>query len=115
MHTVGATGFLLLSVSVDGDALGRWVREHGVSIIVIAVAALIALRLLQGFIPAAIGRTVMRDATPLIEHDLRKRAETLTSVLLGSARIAVLAIALLMVVGELGINVVPVIAGLGIG
>ena len=106
---------LLFSVTLDSDRLGQWLDDHGVSILVIASAALIALRLLQKFIPAAIARAVMRDATPPTAHDLRTRANTLTAVLLGTARVAVLAVALLMVVGELGVDVFPVIAGLGIG
>ncbi|MGH2585907.1 MAG: mechanosensitive ion channel family protein [Dehalococcoidia bacterium] len=97
------------------DALGDWAADHAVNLIIIAVATLIVLRLLGHAIPPAIRRMVMADATPLTEIDLRKRADTLTGVLLTSARITVLAIAALMVAGELGINVVPVIAGLGIG
>lgn len=99
----------------DLDLLRAWAAGHGLPILVVVVAALIAVRLLDRAIPAAITRGVMIDATPLTERDLRKRADTLTSVLLGAARIAVLLIALLMVVGEFGVNVVPLIAGLGIG
>jgi small conductance mechanosensitive channel len=106
---------LLVSLTFDTDRLWQWLGDHGVSILVIAGAALLALRLAQKFIPAAIARAVMRDAAPLTAHDLRTRANTLTAVLLGAARVAVLGIALLMVVGELGVDVVPVIAGLGIG
>ena len=100
---------------LDLDALSRWAADHAVSILVVAVAALVVVRLLERAIPATIGRAVMREATPLNERDLRKRADTLSSVLLACARAAVLVIALLMVVGEFGVNVVPVIAGLGIG
>lgn len=81
----------------------------------VAVAALIIVRVLRRAIPAGIARAVLRDATPLTESDLRKRADTLSSVLLGSAQVMVLILALLLIVEELGVNVAPVIAGLGIG
>jgi len=100
---------------MDFDALGDWAADHAVNLVIIVVATLIVLRLLGHAIPPAIRRMVMADATPLTEIDLRKRAHTLAGVLLTCARITVLAIAALMVAGELGINVVPVIAGLGIG
>ena len=101
--------------SVDTDRLRRWAEEHALSILIVVIAALVAVRLLERAIPPAIRRAVMREATPLTQADLRKRADTLSAVLLGSAKVAILAVALLMVVGEFGINVAPVIAGLGIG
>jgi moderate conductance mechanosensitive channel len=100
---------------IDTDNLGQWARDHGVQIVIIAVATLIVLRLLQRVIPPAIRRAVVVEGGSLTQPDLVKRADTLSAVLLGTARIAVLVIALLMLVGELGVNVAPVIAGLGIG
>ena len=101
-------------VELNAADIARWSEENLLSIIVIVVATLIALRVLDRVIPAAIRRAILIDVTPLTEHDLRKRADTLSSVLLGAARVAVFVIAALMVIGELGFNVVPVIAGLGI-
>lgn len=96
-------------------ALGQWLSDHGSAILVIALAATMAVRLLRRAIPAAISRAVGREASPLTAGDLTKRAATLSSVLVDSARALVLLIALVLVVDELGVNVVPVIAGLGIG
>jgi len=115
MTPVAIAGRLLVALTLDTDRLGDWLSDHGLSFVVIVVAALVSLQLLQRAIPAAIARAVMRESTPLTEHDLRKRAETLSTVLLGAARISVLVVALLMVVGELGVDILPVIAGLGIG
>lgn len=97
------------------DQFRDWLRDHGIAIVSIAVAAYIVVHMLRRAIPSGITRVVMRQATPLTETDVRKRAETLSSVLLGSAEIAVLVVALLLVIDQLGVNVAPVIAGLGIG
>jgi small-conductance mechanosensitive channel len=101
-------------VEITSGDIARWARENLVSIIVIVVATLLVLRLLDRIIPAAIRHAILVDVTSMNEHDLRKRADTLSSVLLGGARIAVIVIAALMVIGEMGFNVAPVIAGLGI-
>jgi len=100
---------------LDTGALRDWVAGHGVSVVLIVVTTLAALKLIGRIIPPAIRRAVLSQVTPATEYDLRKRADTLTAVLLGAARAAVLVVATLMIMGELGINVVPVIAGLGIG
>src|SRR5262249_10399964 len=65
--------------------------------------------------PPAIMRLVMRQSTPSTEADLAKRASTLSHVLVGAARIAVLIVTALLFVSEIGINIVPLVAGLGIG
>lgn len=106
---------MLLAAAINTDALLDWLRDHGLAIALIVVAALVALRILGRAIPPAVRRTLLADRGGLAEQDLSKRTDTLTAVLLGGGRIAVLVVAALMVVGELGIDIVPVIAGLGIG
>jgi small conductance mechanosensitive channel len=101
-------------VEISGADIARWARENLLSIIIIVIAALITIRVLERVIPAAIRRAILVDVTPLNEHDLRKRADTLSAVLFGGAKITVIIIAALMVIGELGFNLAPVIAGLGI-
>jgi small-conductance mechanosensitive channel len=105
----------ITTLDISAGALADWLGDHTVPIIITVIATLVVLRLLERTIPAAIRRMVMADATPLTEQDLAKRAHTLSAVLFGGAKIVVIGIASLMVAGELGINVVPVIAGLGIG
>ncbi|MGD9894494.1 MAG: mechanosensitive ion channel family protein [Dehalococcoidia bacterium] len=104
----------VILVEISGDDIARWARENLLSIIIIVVAALIIIRLLNRVIPAAIRRAILVDVTPLNEHDLHKRADTLSNVLLGVERTVIIIIAALMVIGELGFNLAPVIAGLGI-
>jgi small conductance mechanosensitive channel len=101
-------------VEISGDDIARWGRENLLAIAVIVGAAWLSIYVLKRVIPPAIRRAILVDVTPLNEHDLRKRADTLSSVLLGGAQIVVIIIAALMVIGEMGFNLAPVIAGLGI-
>lgn len=100
---------------MNWDPLINWLADHGVALAGIAIAAYILRRVLRHAIPPTLTRTMLREATPKTEREIRQRAETLGGVLLGTAEILVLIVALLMVVQELGVNVGPVIAGLGIG
>lgn len=97
------------------DRIGDWAGKHGAAMIGIGVAALVLVWVLRRAIPSGVQRAVLRDTTPLTEAEQRKRADTLSAVLLGSAEVVVLVITLLLMVQELGVNVAPVIAGLGIG
>jgi small-conductance mechanosensitive channel len=101
-------------VEISGADIARWGRENLLNIIVIVVAAWLSIRVLDRVIPTTIRRAILVDVTPLNEHDLQKRADTLSNVLLGGARVVIIIIAALMVISELGFNLAPVIAGLGI-
>jgi moderate conductance mechanosensitive channel len=95
--------------------LREWIVANGIATAVIVIAALIANRLLSRLIPAAIARAVVRDATPMTEGDLRKRAATLGGVVVSAVRIVIVVLALLLLAEQIGINVVPLVAGLGLG
>ena len=109
------SSILITLVSFPTRQVRQELTAHGIEIVGVALVALLVVRIVDHAIPPAIGRVVMRDATPDNRLDLRKRADTLAGVLGGAARLLVLLVALLLVADELGVNVVPVIAGLGIG
>ena len=113
LAVLGPSASILLAFSTR--ALQGWLTDHGMAILVVLVAALIVVRLLDHAIPAAIDRAVKYTGNSLTDSDLHKRADTLSAVLRGAARLAVLVVALLLIVDEFGVNVFPLIAGLGIG
>lgn len=102
-----------MEVIEDADIFSlRWLRTDGVVILVIiAVAWLVtrlarlAVRRMQGRLEAAEGLTA--------ELDLQ-RANTLTQTLHYVIRVFVWSIAFLLVLGRLGVNLGPLIAGAGI-
>lgn len=96
-------------------SLGEWAALHGKNIVIVIVLAVVAVRLLRRAAPATIRSAVMRNATPQTEMDLRKRADTLGTVTLWCAQIAIVVIGALMVLDEFGFTITPVLTGLGIG
>jgi small conductance mechanosensitive channel len=92
-----------------------WLSDHGGKVLGIFAVALVINYVLKTVVPPAIGRAVLRDTSPRLSVDLRKRADTLGSVLVRTAQTMVLLIAGLMILDELGFTVAPFLTGLGIG
>jgi small-conductance mechanosensitive channel len=65
-------------------------------------------------LPTAIRSFVFRQAPRQPEDENRKRADTLGNVLVTSGQIFIVAIAGFMVLSELGINIAPILTGVGV-
>ncbi|MEE1649313.1 mechanosensitive ion channel family protein [Brachybacterium sp. J144] len=112
------------------DSLLRWLVTSGVRIIVVLVAAAVVSGvvswLLRRFfrtmadssarLSSVTGAVVRRDARAQKAAQARReqRAETLSNVARNVARMVIWAVALVMVLSELGVNIAPVIASLGV-
>ncbi|HUR76697.1 MAG TPA: mechanosensitive ion channel family protein [Acidimicrobiales bacterium] len=79
-------------------------------LVLAAVLARLASRALHRVVGAAQRRSPLRAASPRAEQ----RAGTVADVIGNLARTAILAIAFLMALGQLGLNLAPLIAGAGI-
>ncbi len=93
--------------------LGRvvdWLLSSGLSIVVIVIITLVALKLVR-IIPNKILATFSKKA---MEEEARKRVETLNSLLNYILSATVLGIALIMILGEFGIAIGPILAAAGI-
>ena len=106
---------LPMLVDLSLAAAGDWTATHGARLALIAGLAALANYVLRRLVPPAITRAVLREATPRTEIDLRKRADTLSSVIINTAEISLLVIAAFVTLDELGFNVAPFLTGLGIG
>ena len=112
------------------DQLLRWLATSGVKIVVILVAAT-ALSVLAGWLLRRFFRTMVQYGSRLstvagtvIKRDPRsqkaaqarreQRAETLSNVARNLARAVIWSVALMMVLSEIGVNIAPVIASLGV-
>src|SRR5262249_14585063 len=104
----------LADISVSWVRLRDWLRDPGIALLGI-LAVVIAINIvLARVLPGAFSRVVLR-ASAMPDADVRKRAETLGSVLFRSAQAIVLVIGGLMMLDRLGYTVAPVLTGLGIG
>ena len=90
-----------------------WLMDHGIKIAVIIVLAFILNRVLQRIIVKAVRASVKSDENTSAEAE-KKREDTLIRIFSGTLNMLVLVVAAMMVLGEAGVEVGPLIAGAGI-
>lgn len=87
-----------------------WLLSHGVRIGLILLAAYLAGIIGRRFIK----RIVVQGVRNGTKEAMEKRQKTLVNIFSGVLKVSIWALALMMVVSELGINIGPVLAGAGI-
>jgi small-conductance mechanosensitive channel len=87
-----------------------WFLSSGITVILIIILALVALRLVR-IIPKRVLATFKKKAE---DSDEEKRLETLNSLLNYVLSATVLGIAIVMILGEFGIAIGPILAAAGI-
>ncbi len=90
----------------------QWLATHGLRMAVIVVLALVSTKIVS-FITARIEKAV-EDEDPTTLSEREKRAATLGRIIRHTWFVMVLVIALLMILNEAGIEIGPMLAGLGI-
>ncbi|MGE5348122.1 MAG: mechanosensitive ion channel family protein, partial [Actinomycetota bacterium] len=90
-----------------------WLVDHGIKIAVIIVLAFILNRVLQKIVVKAVRASVKSDENTSPDAE-KKREDTLISIFSRALNILILVIAIMMVLGEAGVEVGPLIAGAGI-
>lgn len=92
--------------------VGDWFVGPPLNIVLIALAVLVLRRIIR----RAVKRTLTRAVTHAAIRDPRAeaRATTISTVLTSSLDVTVVSLGALLVLGELGVNLAPLIAGAGI-
>jgi small conductance mechanosensitive channel len=101
-----------LAVGGSPQDLGRFLLQAGLRIGVIAIAAYIAIRF--GSAAARRFEQEMSSGSGLDVIERTKRAQTLGRLIQKTLTVAIAAIAGLMILGQLGVNITPVLTGAGI-
>jgi small conductance mechanosensitive channel len=101
------------------DGLLEWLRTSVVPVLAIVIAALIAIRIANLFVRGLVKTMFDREATEgtaqqLSAVELKKRTDTLTGLATQLIRVFIGAIAALMILGTLGLDIGPAVAGLGV-
>lgn len=96
----------------DPEELLRWLLDAGLRIVVIAVAAYLVIRI--GSAAARRFEREMSHGTGLDVIERTKRAQTLGRLLQKALSVVVTAIAALMILRELRVDITPVLTGAGI-
>jgi small-conductance mechanosensitive channel len=101
------------------DQLLAWFREPVLPIVLIVVIGLVVIRLARLFVHGVVKALLDRETTEgtaqeLSAVEVRKRMDTLETLGTNVIRLFVFLIALVMILGELDLNIGPAIAGLGV-
>src|SRR3954454_16877950 len=101
------------------DQLLAWFRDPGLPILLILGIAFVVLRIARRFVRSVVETLLDREATEgtaqeLSAVEIRKRMDTLETLGTNVIRVFVLLIAVVMILGELNLDIGPAIAGLGV-
>jgi small-conductance mechanosensitive channel len=99
---------------IDWDRVIEWLLTHGLRILLILLLAVIADLILRFVVPHIIRPAVCRQMEGKPEEEIEQRIHTLVTVLQGSGRFVVIVWALFTILPELGVNVTPILASVGI-
>ena len=107
---------LMLVLEVAGIELRpvkSWLSQHGGQIALILVLSVAAIFALGQAVPKAVASALGRRAGEL-EEEAKKRADTLSRVLVAAGEALIIIVAVFMLLSELGIDIGPLLAGAGV-
>jgi small-conductance mechanosensitive channel len=99
---------------VETSGTKDWLVDHGTRIGLILFISVVALFLLGIALPRAIKAFVAREAPGQPEEEIQKRAQTLTRVLVATGQVFIILITGFIILSEVGINIAPALAGVGV-
>ncbi len=100
-----------MDIQIIIQNLTSWSLTRGVRIVFIIITASLINRFLKTVIKRIIKEQVKDNIS---EKEKRKRMETLITVLEGTFKFIVWIVALLMILPELGLEIAPLLAGVGV-
>jgi small conductance mechanosensitive channel len=116
-----AVSLVALVISEEGIAaivsplvIEQWFLEHGSRIFIILLVGIVLWLGAKRFLPALVHRSMARPTRGESRIGRKKRGDTLVGVFMGLGKIIIVVIVAFMILGELNINIAPILAGLGI-
>ena len=98
---------------VDWTPVIDWLLEHGTRILIILVVGAGLWFALKKSLPPLVRRTLVRTRGETKEA-IKKRTDTLFSVVLGAGRLFIIIVVIFMILSELDVPIAPALAGFGI-
>ena len=92
-----------------------WFKDSGITIIAIVVVAVVLYFICHWAINTIMKRLIARRMAGEAETEIEKRTNTLSSILVKIAGVIIIIIAILTILPEVGVNIAPLIAGIGVG
>jgi small conductance mechanosensitive channel len=120
LAVIAAAGIVALGFSRFGisepqwnrDALVRWLLQHGVNIIIIAAGAVTVIRVLHLAIEQLQHKIGRGHAAADLEW--QRRAATITGLLESLVSVSIGCVAVLMLLREMSLDIMPILTGAGI-
>jgi small-conductance mechanosensitive channel len=99
---------------LSGATVVAWLIEHGIPILIIVIVGAVLWFALNKFLPPIVRRAVARTKDKESKEGMEKRTNTLVAIFKGIARVFIIIVVIMMILPELGVDIVPLVAGLGI-
>ncbi len=104
-----------LDITSTLEAVGGWLLEHGILIIIIIALSYLAYKVAEIVVPRLVDRTVHITAKGRRAREERaKRSHTLSGFVTGAIGIFIIIAAIFMILSEVGIDITPLLAGAGV-
>jgi small-conductance mechanosensitive channel len=100
-------------MELSWSSVVSWLSGPGVRILIILAVGAALWFILKRFVPIMVHNTIKR-AKGESKEGIKKRTDTLVGVLMGTGRVIIVVVVIFMILSEVGINVAPILAGLGI-
>ena len=91
-----------------------WLRAHGPSLGLLWAIGLVLVLAATATIPKIIEKSIQRSRGDQTEQEVTKRSETLSGVLVASLQAIIIAVIFFMMLSDIGLNIAPMIAGVGV-
>ena len=92
-----------------------WFMNTGIRIVIIVAVAGGLYLILRSMIPKVIKRFISRRMADELDAEIKKRADTLSSISVTIVKVIIVIIAAVTILPEFGVNITTLIAGIGIG
>lgn len=106
--------FILNILGVNVEIFKTWLGLHGLNLVLILAIGIIFLLVATALIPRLIQTSITRIRGEENEDELKKRKDTLVSVLTAVTQLILITGTILMVLSELKINIATILAGVGV-
>jgi small-conductance mechanosensitive channel len=91
-----------------------WLVNHGIPILIIVVVGAVLWFALNKLLPPILRRAVTRTKDKESKEAMEKRTNTLVAIFRGIGRVFIVIVVIMMILPELGVDIVPLVAGFGI-
>jgi small conductance mechanosensitive channel len=101
-------------LALTQDDFTDWFADHGTAVIGTIIITLVVVIIIRYVIPHAIRPAVERQMTGRPATEVRRRVDTLSDVLVRTAQVVIIAMALFTILPEFGFDIRAVLAGVSI-